>query len=69
MKYFSDMNDAVSVLENITSSVEPIQRLMRTLEENTKLFDIQPKDEEAQKELLKQPKYRMVLQLILRLLI
>ncbi|SHH79413.1 Intracellular multiplication and human macrophage-killing [Vibrio aerogenes CECT 7868] len=59
MKYFSDMNDAVSVLENITSSVEPIQRLMRTLEENTKLFDIQPKDEEAQKELLKQPKYRM----------
>ncbi|MEI8630935.1 ImcF-related family protein [Vibrio sp. PP-XX7] len=58
IKYFSDINDAVTVLDNITSSVEPIQRVLRILESNTKLFNALPQDEAAQKELLKQPKYR-----------
>ncbi|HFF2926045.1 TPA: type VI secretion system membrane subunit TssM, partial [Vibrio cholerae] len=33
VKYFNDINDAVMVLENITSNLEPMQRLLRTLDD------------------------------------
>ncbi|ASA57974.1 type VI secretion protein IcmF [Vibrio gazogenes] len=59
IKYFKDINDAVTVLDNITSSVEPIQRLLRTLEANTKMIAGIPDDSAAQSELLKSPKYRV----------
>lgn len=56
VKYFNDINDAVMVLENITSNLEPMQRLLRTLDDNTQLYSALPKDESALKELLKSPK-------------
>ncbi|MDF9398502.1 type VI secretion system membrane subunit TssM [Vibrio sp. 1180_3] len=59
VKYFSDINDAVSVLENFTGNIEPMQRLLRTLESNTQMYAGVPKDEAAQKELLKNPKYKV----------
>ncbi|HCF7765056.1 TPA: type VI secretion system membrane subunit TssM, partial [Vibrio cholerae] len=59
VKYFNDINDAVMVLENITSNLEPMQRLLRTLDDNTQLYSALPKDESALKELLKSPKYKV----------
>lgn len=59
VKYFSDINDAVMVLENLTSNLEPMQRLLRTLDNNTQLFTSLPADDEAQDELLKSPKYKV----------
>jgi type VI secretion system protein ImpL len=59
MKYFSDINDAVTVLDNITGNIEPMQRLLRTLEDNTELFAGLDGDEQAQSELLKAPKYQV----------
>lgn len=59
MKYFSDINDAVTVLDNLTGNIEPLQRLLRTLDDNTKMFAALPKDDSAQKELLKSPKYKV----------
>ncbi len=58
VKYFNDIIDAVMVLENITSNLEPMQRLLRTLDDNTQLNSALPKDESALKELLKSPKYK-----------
>lgn len=49
VKYFNDINDAVMVLENITSNLEPMQRLLRTLDDNTQLYSALPKDESALK--------------------
>ncbi|MBF4424814.1 type VI secretion system membrane subunit TssM [Vibrio anguillarum] len=63
VKYFSDINDAVSVLENFTGNIEPMQRLLRTLESNTQMYASVPKDEAAQKELLKNPKYKVASQI------
>lgn len=63
VKYFSDINDAVSVLENFTGNIEPMQRLLRTLESNTQMYASVPKDEVAQKELLKNPKYKVASQI------
>ncbi len=69
VKYFNDINDAVMVLENITSNLEPMQRLLRTLDDNTQLYSALPKDESALKELLKSPKYKVASMIELRLLI
>ncbi|MBT2929208.1 type VI secretion system membrane subunit TssM [Vibrio anguillarum] len=63
VKYFSDINDAVSVLENFTGNIEPMQRLLRTLESNTQMYASVPKDGAAQKELLKNPKYKVASQI------
>ncbi|MET2898306.1 type VI secretion system membrane subunit TssM [Vibrio rotiferianus] len=59
VKYFNDINDAVMVLENLTSNLEPMQRLLRTLDNNTQLFTTLPADDAAQNELLKSPKYKV----------
>lgn len=59
VKYFNDINDAVMVLENLTSNLEPMQRLLRTLDNNTQLFTTLPADDVAQNELLKSPKYKV----------
>ena len=48
VKYFNDINDAVMVLENLTSNLEPMQRLLRTLDNNTQLFTTLPADDAAQ---------------------
>ncbi|KOO16292.1 type VI secretion protein IcmF [Vibrio xuii] len=59
MKYFSDLNDAVVVLENITGNVEPLQRLLRTLDSNTQLIAGLDVSDEAQAELVKNAKYQV----------
>lgn len=59
MKYFGDMNDAVTVLDNITGSIEPLQRLLRTLENNTQLFSSFEGDDMAKNALLQSPKYQV----------
>lgn len=58
VKYFSDINDAVTVLDNLTGNIEPLQRLLRTLESNTQLFALFT-DDAAQRELVKTPKYKV----------
>lgn len=59
MKYFGDINDAVMVLENLTGNVEPLQRLLRTLENNTQVIAGLDPDSEAGEELLKSAKYQV----------
>jgi type VI secretion system protein ImpL len=59
IKYFSDINDAVTVLDNLTSSLDPLQRLLNVLADNTKMVTDVPDDSAAQQELLKSPKYRV----------
>ena len=59
MKYFNDINDAVMVLENLTGNVEPLQRLLRTLENNTKVIAGLDPDSDAGVELLKSAKYKV----------
>ncbi len=59
MKYFDNINDAVMVLENLTGNVEPLQRLLRTLNNNTQIIaDLEP-NSDAGEELLKSPKYKV----------
>ncbi|WP_455433375.1 type VI secretion system membrane subunit TssM [Vibrio porteresiae] len=58
VKYFSDINDAVTVLENITGNVEPLQRLLRTLDFNTEMFG-EISNDDASKELVKSSKYKV----------
>ncbi|NIY93389.1 type VI secretion system membrane subunit TssM [Vibrio diazotrophicus] len=59
MKYFSDINEGVMVLENLTGHVEPLQRLLRTLENNTQVISGLNPDSEAGEELLKSAKYKV----------
>ncbi|PXA68988.1 type VI secretion system membrane subunit TssM [Vibrio sp. 11986-1-5] len=59
VKYFRDINDAVSVLENLTGNIEPMQRLLRALESNTQMYTTLPRDEAAQRELLRNPRYQV----------
>ena len=63
VKYFSDINDAVLVLTNLTGNIEPMQRLLRVLEANTQMYTSVPEDEGAQNELLKNPKYKVASQI------
>lgn len=59
MKYFGDINDAVMVLENLTGNVEPMQRLLRTLANNTQVIAGLDPDSEADEGLLKSAKYKV----------
>lgn len=59
VKYFSDINDAVAVLDNLTGNIEPMQRLLRTLDTNTELYASLPDDDAAQQALLQSPKYKV----------
>ncbi|EGU32397.1 hypothetical protein VII00023_00490, partial [Vibrio ichthyoenteri ATCC 700023] len=63
VRYFNDINDATVVLENLTSNVEPIQRLLRVLESNTQMYTNIVGDEAAQEALLKSSKYRVASQI------
>ncbi|MCY9829507.1 ImcF-related family protein, partial [Vibrio chagasii] len=59
IKYFSDINDAVLVLDNLTSNLEPLQRLLRTLENNTQLIIGLDPDDDAYDELMKSAQYKV----------
>lgn len=63
LKYFNDINDAATVLENLTGNIEPIQRLLRVLESNTHMYTKVAEDEAAQQALLKNSKYRVASQI------
>lgn len=63
VKYFSDINHAASVLENLTGNIEPIQRLLRVLESNTKMYTNVPEDKAAQEALLHSSKYNVASQI------
>ncbi|WP_123014787.1 type VI secretion system membrane subunit TssM [Vibrio zhugei] len=58
VKYFSDINDAVTVLDKITSNVEPLQRMLRTLDNNTEIYPSLD-DDDANDELVKTSKYKV----------
>lgn len=60
MKYFQDINDAVTVLDNLTGNLQPLQRLLRSLEANTLALAQLPSGEDAKTEILKSAKYQVV---------
>jgi type VI secretion system protein ImpL len=57
IKNFQDINEAVDVLENLTGNSEPLQRLLSSLESNTRLFPEIPEEKAARDELQKTVKY------------
>lgn len=59
IKHFTDINDAVVVLESLTGNVEPLQRLLRTLENNTLMIKGFDASGEAETELVKSAKYQV----------
>lgn len=59
VKDFVDINDGVSIVENIIGSLEPIQRLLRIVESNTHLFDTQLDNKLAQDALMRNPKFKV----------
>lgn len=59
LKKFENINDAVAVIEHIIGNLEPVQRLLRTVETNTHLFADLPEDLAAKEALLKSPKFRV----------
>lgn len=63
VKFFSDINDAVTVLDNFTGHVGPLQRLLRTLETNTQLASGLGLDEDAQEAISENPKYEVASQI------
>ncbi|WP_456300289.1 type VI secretion system membrane subunit TssM [Salinivibrio proteolyticus] len=63
VKFFSDINDAVTVLDNFTGHVGPLQRLLRTLETNTQLASGLGLDEDAQDAIAENPKYNVASQI------
>ncbi|MEP7730378.1 type VI secretion system membrane subunit TssM [Marinomonas primoryensis] len=63
IKYFSNINEAVDILDNLTGNSEPLQRLLSTLGDNTKLFPEIPEDKAAREEVQKSAKYNMALKI------
>ncbi|WED24546.1 type VI secretion system membrane subunit TssM [Vibrio sp. JC009] len=63
IRYFSDINDAVTVLDNLTGSMEPLQRVLRSLRSHTKLYGALPDSESAKAELKKSAKYAVSLKI------
>ena len=59
IKYFSDINDAVQVLDNLTGSMEPFSRMLVAIEDNTKLFPELPENDAERIDLMKAPKYQV----------
>lgn len=59
VKYFVDINNAIMVLENLTGNAQPFDRLLSSLEDNTRLFDDIPESKEAREEVLKSSKYKV----------
>lgn len=59
VKYFSDINGAVLILDNITGNNQPFMRLLQTLKTNTHLFSSLPEDANDRLELMKLPKYKV----------
>ncbi|WP_261599293.1 type VI secretion system membrane subunit TssM [Marinomonas sp. BSi20414] len=59
IKNFSNISEAVDVLDNLTGNGKPLQRLLTTLRDNTKLFPEIPEDGEVREEMLKSVSYNL----------
>lgn len=61
IKKFNDINEAVTVVDNIMGNLEPIQRFLRTVDTNTHLFRSSDSegDKAAKDALLKSPKFKV----------
>lgn len=57
VKYFTNINDAIQVLSNVVGGMQPYNRLLTTVSQNTQLFPNMPKDDAARMELMKTSKY------------
>ncbi|EJE8675777.1 type VI secretion system membrane subunit TssM [Vibrio parahaemolyticus] len=56
---FSNLDDAILVLDNIVSNTEPLQKLLRTLQTHTQLYGPMPDDTLAREALLKSTSFKM----------
>ncbi len=59
IQHFSNLDDAILVLDNIVSNTEPLQKLLRTLQTQTQLYGPVPDDALAKKALLKSTSFKM----------
>ena len=59
IKNFSNISEAVDVLDNLTGNGKPLQRLLTTLRDNTKLYPELPEAGEAREEMLKSASYNL----------
>jgi len=59
VKHFTDLTDAIVVLDELTGNSEPLQRLLKVLNVNTDLLPEFSGDITARNELEKTPKYRV----------
>lgn len=59
MKYFSDINSAALVLENVTGNSNPFARLLNVLTENTNLFPQLPEGDTAREQMMTSPRYKV----------
>lgn len=63
IKYFTSMDDAINVLNHVSGSMQPLNRLLDTVSTNTQLFPDMPKDDSARMELMKSNKYAVAAQI------
>ncbi|BFM48458.1 type VI secretion system membrane subunit TssM [Marinomonas sp. THO17] len=63
IKDFEDINEAVSVLENLTGNSQPLTRFLSALDGNTNIFPELPEDRVALEELQKSTKYNLALKI------
>ncbi|KEA65263.1 IcmF-related protein [Marinobacterium lacunae] len=63
LKPFKDIGDAVLVLDNLSVSNKPLQRLLESLKSNTQLFPNLPEDDIARETLLQSESYRVASQI------
>ncbi|MFM2480435.1 type VI secretion system membrane subunit TssM [Celerinatantimonas sp. YJH-8] len=57
IKYFTNMDDAINVLDHVSGSMQPLSRLLQSVQHNTQLFPNLPKDDSARMALLQSHKY------------
>ncbi|WP_318466731.1 type VI secretion system membrane subunit TssM [Photobacterium leiognathi] len=59
VKYFSDIDGAVSILGNLVGHKQPIERFIKTVETNTQLFPKLPENDKARLLLMQSPQYQV----------
>lgn len=59
IKYFSDINEAVTILSNIVGHKQPIERFIKTVDINTQLFPALPENDKARLALMTSPQYQV----------
>ncbi|EPA8650740.1 type VI secretion system membrane subunit TssM [Photobacterium damselae] len=59
VKYFADINEAVSVFSQFMGPQQPMNRLLNTVEKNTQLFPNLPQDDKARLALMESSQYKV----------